>query len=104
MRSGFESYQIYRNFFNDVPIDLFKKSFHDYIKKHDFQEGVEYELEKAFLYNFPYIRSIGAEKLLTLLQNNDTLCLCKEKYSFGLPQLCQPPINSLQVSGGLNSS
>lgn len=90
VRSGFESYQIYRNFFNDVPIDLFKKSFHDYIKKHDFQEGVEYELEKAFLYlnsNFPYIRSIGAEKLFTLLQNNDVLYLCKEKYSFGLPQL-----------------
>ena len=89
-RSGFESYQIYRNFLNDVPIDLFKKSFHDDIKKHDFQEGIEYELEKAFLYlnsNFLYVRSIGAEKLFNLLQNDYVLSIAKEKYGFGLPQL-----------------
>lgn len=90
VRSGFESYQIYRNFFDDVSIDLFKKSFQDNIKKHDFREGVEYELEKAFLYlnaNFMYVRNIGAEKLFNLLQDNYVLSIAKEKYGFGLPQL-----------------
>lgn len=90
VRSGFESYQIYRNFFDDVPIELFKKSFQDNIKKLDFQEGAEYELEKAFLYlnaNFLYFRSIGAEKLFNLLQNNYVLSIAKEKYGFGLPEL-----------------
>ncbi|WP_353931814.1 glycosyltransferase family 2 protein [Okeanomitos corallinicola TIOX110] len=90
LRSGFESCQIYRNFFDDVSIELFKESFRDKIKNNDFHEGIEYELEKAFLYlnsNFIYVRNIGAEKLFYLLQNHHILAIAKENYSFGLTQL-----------------
>ena len=50
IRSIFEGYQLYRNILDNVPIDLFKTSFSDSIGCLEFQEGYEYELEKAFLY------------------------------------------------------
>ncbi|BAY23080.1 family 2 glycosyl transferase [Calothrix sp. NIES-2100] len=90
MRTYFEKYQIYRNFLDDVPIDLFKKAFVKNLTRDNFQDGIEYELEKAFLYlnaNLTFLRNIGVEKLFNMLQNNSFLSISKEKYGFGLPQL-----------------
>ena len=90
IRSTFEGYHIYKNIFNDITIDLFKLSFSHQIKRTNFQEGYEYELEKAFLYlshSLPLFQSIGVEKLFNLLQNEEILSVAKDKYEFGLPEL-----------------
>ncbi len=92
VRVVFEEYQIKKNILNQVSINLFKEAFVNYIKKANFQEGAEYELEKAFLYlNHASLlmRSIGCEKLFTLLQDQTILSVAKAKYSFGLPELYQ---------------
>lgn len=89
-RACFETYQIYKTIFDNVPIDLFKQSFYECIKNNDFQDGVEYELEKSFLYlksDLTLIQSIGMEKLFNLLQNPSILSVAQDKYNFGLPQL-----------------
>ncbi|MEH2059452.1 MAG: glycosyltransferase [Nostoc sp.] len=89
-RSNFELCQIYKNIFNDVPIEIFKEAFSSQLKKPDFSSEIEYELEKAFLYllhNIHFIQCIGAEKLFELLQNEDILEIAKQKYNFGLPKL-----------------
>lgn len=89
-RTYFEKYQIYKTILDNVPIDLFKKAFAKNLQRHDFQDGIEYELEKAFLYlntDLTFFRSIGAEKLFHLLQEQSILSVAKEKYAFGLPQL-----------------
>jgi predicted O-linked N-acetylglucosamine transferase (SPINDLY family)/GT2 family glycosyltransferase len=91
-RSNFELCQIYKNIFNDVPIEMFKKAFVNQIRKPEFSSGIEYELEKAFLYlqhNFNFIRGIGAEKLFKLLQNKEILTIAKKEYNFGLPEFYQ---------------
>jgi hypothetical protein len=90
IRSIFEGCQIYRNFFNNLPIELFKASFADRIVRSDFQSGDEYELEKAFLYigsEFALFKNIGAEKLFNLFQDEKVVALAKSKYDFGLPDL-----------------
>ncbi|MBD2355696.1 glycosyltransferase family 2 protein [Tolypothrix sp. FACHB-123] len=90
IRTYFEKYQIYKNVFDKVPIDLFKEAFAQNLQRDDFQDGIEYELEKAFLYlntDLTFFRSIGVEKLFHLLQDNNILSVAKEKYAFGLPQL-----------------
>jgi hypothetical protein len=90
IRSIFEGYQIYKNILDNVSIELFKSSFSDHIKRPEFQEGYEYELEKSFLYlshSFTTSQGLGAEKLFKLLQNEKILFIAKSKYSFGLPEL-----------------
>jgi glycosyltransferase involved in cell wall biosynthesis len=92
IRSIFEGYQIYKNILDNVSIELFKSSFSEYIKHPEFQEGYEYELEKAFLYlshSFTSSQSICTEKLFELLQNEEILSVAKSKYSFSLPELYQ---------------
>jgi glycosyltransferase involved in cell wall biosynthesis len=89
-RMTFERCQIYRNILNNVSIELFKSSFSNQIKRPEFQEGYEYELEKAFLYLghiSTLLQSIGVEKLFDLLQNEGILFIAKSKYSFSLPEL-----------------
>jgi glycosyltransferase involved in cell wall biosynthesis len=89
-RRIFEDCQIYKDMFNDVPIDLFKLSFADLIRESEFQIGCEYELEKAFLYlthETISIQAIGAEKLFHYLQDEAVLSLARSKYNFGLPEL-----------------
>jgi predicted O-linked N-acetylglucosamine transferase (SPINDLY family)/GT2 family glycosyltransferase len=89
-RSNFELCQLYKNIFNDVPIEIFKEAFSNQIKNPHFSNEIEYKLEKAFLYllhNLHFIQCIGAEKLFELLQNEDILDIAKQKYNFGLPEL-----------------
>ncbi|MBC1300263.1 hypothetical protein GNF11_36365, partial [Nostoc sp. UCD122] len=50
IRTDFEDQQIYRRMFDDVPKELFKEAFPDKVIKSKFSDGIEYELEKAFLY------------------------------------------------------
>ncbi|MEH2025123.1 MAG: glycosyltransferase [Nostoc sp.] len=100
VRSLFEQYQIYRNIFDDVNIELFKKAFEKNIRKSNFQEGAEYELEKAFLYlshSLSLIQSIGYEKLSCLFQNKNILSIAKNEYSFTLPDLYKMT-NSFDIS------
>lgn len=91
-RAYFEAVQIYRQMFDGVPVELFKEAFQDFIRKPDFSDGIEYELEKAFLYlkydgNLPQIRTIGAEKLFNLLEDRQVLAVSERVYNFGIPQL-----------------
>lgn len=90
IRSIFEGYQLYRNILDNVPIDLFKISFSESIECLDFQEGDEYELEKAFLYlkhDFKLFQNIGVEKIFNLLKKEQVLTISRSNYNFGLPEL-----------------
>ncbi|MFQ4141750.1 glycosyltransferase [Chlorogloeopsis sp. ULAP02] len=104
VRDFFEYRQLSKDFFNDIPVDLFKEAFANNIIRPNFNSKIEYELEKAFLYlnyNSVLFRNIGAEKLFGLLQNRDVLAVCKDKYSFGLPELYQLITNldkSIEIS------
>lgn len=90
LRINFEHYQILRYMFDGVPIEIFKEAFSKQIKKKNFTNGVEYELEKAFLYlnhSSGLIQNIGIEKLFILLQDKNILATSKSEYGFGLPNL-----------------
>jgi glycosyltransferase involved in cell wall biosynthesis len=90
VRSTFEAFQVYKSMLDCVSIDLFKESFREHIKRNDFVEGIEYELEKAFLYlshDFFLFRSIGVERLFLLLQSDAVRSLARSKYKFCLPDL-----------------
>lgn len=90
VRTTFELYQIYKTFFEGISIDLFRAAFVDKLRKFDFGEGAEFELEKAFLYlhhDSPLIRSIGNETLFKLLQDQLVLETAESVYGFGLPEL-----------------
>jgi len=90
IRCLFEHHQIQKSILDNLSPQLFKSSFAEWIKAPDFQEGHEYELEKAFLHlnhSHKLFQSIGAEKLFHLLQNKEVLLTAKAKYNFGLPEL-----------------
>jgi glycosyltransferase involved in cell wall biosynthesis len=87
-RHDFELHNICKKAFDDMPIKLFKEAFQDILKKPDFNEGIEYELEKAFLcidHSEMIVRNVGLEKLYKLLQNQNALSIAIKKYDFNLP-------------------
>lgn len=87
IRADFEVQQLYRRMFNNVPKDLFKAAFSDKIRKSKFSDGIEYELEKAFLYlqhNSTSVQIIGCEKLFDLLQDINILSWSISEYNFTL--------------------
>ncbi|MBD2725722.1 glycosyltransferase [Nostoc sp. FACHB-892] len=87
IRAHFEVQQVYRRMFNNVPKDLFKAAFSDKIRKSNFSDGIEYELEKAFLYlqhNSTLVQIIGCEKLFDLLQDINILSWSISEYNFTL--------------------
>ncbi|PYV46753.1 MAG: hypothetical protein DMG92_17490, partial [Acidobacteria bacterium] len=89
-RTWFELYQLYRAFFDDLPMDLFREAFHDKLKNPAFMPGAEYELEKAFLYlhhKSALIRSLGHEKLFQLLLEKEIRAIAESRYGFGLTAL-----------------
>ena len=89
-RKNFELYETLKDMFDNVPINLFREAFLDLLKKPDFKEGAEYELEKAFLYlqhNSPLIQDIAKEKLFKLLQEEKFLSVAITEYNFGLSDL-----------------
>lgn len=90
VRTTFELYQIFKTFFDGIPAELFRGAFIDKLRKINFSEGTEFELEKAFIYlhhDSPLIRSIGNETLFRLLQDQDVLETAESVYGFGLPEL-----------------
>ncbi|MBC1281333.1 hypothetical protein GNF10_36800, partial [Nostoc sp. UCD121] len=92
IRTDFEDQQIYRRMFDDVPKELFKEAFPDKVIKSKFSDGIEYELEKAFLYlqhNSSSVQIIGCEKLFNLLQDKNILSCSISKYNFTLVDLYQ---------------
>lgn len=89
-RAMFEWHQLGKNIFTDVSISFFKKVFADVLRKADFSEDVEYELEKAFLFlshDLEIFKAIGVEKLFVLLKNKDIAVVAREKYNFGFHEL-----------------
>ena len=89
-RGLFEVHQLYRNLFDGVSQDLFREAFWNQIKKKNFSEGAEYELEKAFLYqnhSSTLTQSLAVEKLFTLFQDKNILATAISEYAFGLPEL-----------------
>lgn len=90
VRTYFEMYQIYKKIFDDMPIEVFKRTFSKWLKKTNFTSSVEYELEKAFMYlnhHLLLIQTIGSEKLFNLLQDANILAIAKKEYNFSLPEL-----------------
>ncbi len=90
IRTFFELNQIYKTIFDNMPIEVFRKAFYNYLKKPNFTSDVEYELEKAFMYlnhELLLIQNIGSEKLFNLLQDANILAIAKKEYNFGLPEL-----------------
>ena len=89
-RTWFELYQIYRDILHEVPSKLFREAFLDKLKKPDFRDGAEFELEKAFIYlhhESSLIRTLGNEKLFELLRDRKILAIAQSEYGFGLKQL-----------------
>lgn len=89
VRIYFENHQISQYFFDNVSEKLFREAFADLLLDKDFQGSEQFELEKAFLYlknDVLWVKSIGAEKLFTLLQDPKLLNLAETKYDFGLPE------------------
>ncbi|MEH1821866.1 MAG: glycosyltransferase [Nostoc sp.] len=87
IRADFEVQQLYRRIFNNVPKDIFEAAFSDQIRKYKFSDGIEYELEKAFLYlqhNSTSVQIIGCEKLFDLLQDINILSWSISEYNFTL--------------------
>ncbi|AVH64259.1 glycosyltransferase [Nostoc sp. 'Peltigera membranacea cyanobiont' N6] len=92
IRTDFEDQQIYRRMFDDLPKELFKAAFSDKVRKAKFSDGIEYELEKAFLYlqhNSSSVQIIGCEKLFDLLQDRNILSCSISEYNFTLSDLYQ---------------
>ncbi|MDH6099002.1 glycosyltransferase [Anabaenopsis sp. FSS-46] len=88
-RTEFELYQIYKDIFNNVSVEMFKQSFSNEIRNINFSGHIEYKLEQAFIYlkhNLHYIRAVGAEKLFRLLQNEQILNIAQQKYNFSLTE------------------
>ncbi|WP_309732797.1 glycosyltransferase [Chamaesiphon sp. OTE_75_metabat_556] len=89
-REGFEYEILVKDFFGHTSIKLFKEAFKDLVRNSSFSDGIEYELEKAFVYlNYtsPLFRKTGTEKLFNLLQDPAVLAVSKEKYGVNLPSL-----------------
>ena len=90
VRTIFELCQVYRRMLDRVPIELFREAFKDQVRTRDFKDGVEFELEKAFVYlshNQCWIQSIASERLFRLIQDPEVRGVAKTRYSLGLPQL-----------------
>jgi glycosyltransferase involved in cell wall biosynthesis len=86
-RLRFESRLVYRTMFDDVPESMFREAFHTQLRSRAFSGPFEYELEKAFLYlSHPLsdVRTVGMEKLYTLLQDPAILEVATAKYDFHL--------------------
>ncbi|MBN9387630.1 MAG: glycosyltransferase [Chloroflexi bacterium] len=85
----FEAVQIRREVLADIPVDFFKEAFAGQLRRPDFQEGPEFELEKVFIY-FKHllqpVRAVGREKLSLLLQDPAMLAVAQEHYQFGLSE------------------
>lgn len=89
-RKNFELYEVLKNIFDDISTEFFREAFLDLLKKPDFKDGAEYELEKAFLYlkhSSPLIQDIAKEKLFNLLQDKEILSVAAKEYKFGLSNL-----------------
>ena len=89
-RMTFELIQIYRHFFDNFSMYLFKEVFGNEIRVKNFTDSIHYELEKAFIYlshRSNFIKSIGIEKLYYLCQDESILKVAKSDYNFGLPEL-----------------
>jgi len=100
-RGSFEIYHISKNAFNDMPIELFRDAFKARLKKADFKDGNEYELEKAFLClssQRSEIQSVGLGKLFNLLQDKDVLSIAIKEYGFDLSNFYKMTLFS-QVPG-----
>lgn len=71
-----ELYLITKEFFKDIPKELFRAAFLDLLVNRDFQSDIEYEIEQALLLLRPHERFgkiynlIGYEKLFALLQDS----------------------------------
>ncbi len=86
-RTEFEHQQILRNFFDDVPADLFKAAFSSEIIRPNFEGEDEYLLEQAFLYlhhGSKAVQALGCEKLFALLQAGDQQSKSISTYGFAL--------------------
>ena len=90
VRTVFELCQVYRRMLERVPIELFREAFKDQVRRSDFKDGVEFELEKAFVYlshDQRWIQSLASEKLFGLFQDPEVRVVAKTRYSLGVPQL-----------------
>ncbi len=82
IRGRNELHIIYKNFFNNISINLFKKIFKKHLINLNFKDE-EFAIEQAFLYLKIEIHSIiGIEMLYELLGNIVTKNILKEKYNF----------------------
>ncbi len=89
-RTWFELYQIYRRFFDETPKELFREAFMDELVRKDFSSDLDYQIEKALIYlRHPssLIRTLGNEKLFSLLDDEENLRLATERYGLTLPRL-----------------
>ncbi|MEH2174431.1 glycosyltransferase [Nostoc sp.] len=92
IRTDFEYQQVYRKMFDDIPKELFKAAFPDKIRKPNFNDEIEYKLEKAFLYlqhNSSSVQIIGCENLFHLLQDKNILSCSISEYNFTFSDLYQ---------------
>ncbi|MFL5328815.1 MAG: glycosyltransferase family 2 protein [Gemmataceae bacterium] len=109
LRSANEHYFLLRRFFDTIPCGLFRDAFADSLIRPDFQDGLEYACERAFLYTrtaWPMGRLIGTELLHDLLSNSEAAEVLASKYNFGPVQFFEllRTADALNLFGGEQSS
>jgi glycosyltransferase involved in cell wall biosynthesis len=80
IRDRNENHLIMQLFFNNMDIELFKKTFSNQLKNKNFSTPNEFEIEKALLYFGTSNSIIGLEKLFSLLGKKEFIKPLKENY------------------------
>jgi len=81
IRDKNERHLIMQSFFNNMDIDLFKKTFSNQLKNKKIATLNEFEIEKALLYFGTPNSIIGLEKLFFLLGKQEFIKPLKENYN-----------------------
>jgi glycosyltransferase involved in cell wall biosynthesis len=109
LRSANEHYFLLRRFFDTISCELFREAFAESLICTDFQDGLEYACERAFLYTrtaWPMGRLIGTELLHDLLGDSQGAEVLASKYHFGPIQFFElmRTSDALNLFGGEQSS
>jgi hypothetical protein len=77
-----EQYFVFKRFFENMEISLFKETFGDILINKNFLTPIEYECEKAllFIHHNRLFQIIGLEMLYNLLENESSRKVLKENY------------------------
>ncbi len=101
-RTQVERLEIYRSFFEEVPIDFFREAFSDTVVTDARGDSPNLEIEKSFLlfnHSDPAVKAIGAGQIIRQLDNNETYERLLQDGTFDITSFFQS-MNSISLDGG----